>query len=242
MTRSPQTLRRAGLLTLTALASLMLAGCANDEPRRITYATWKQAAPVPQAQLAEVPTHHAVAFPAAGGTLSDTEREALAMFLQRNGIAPGSRVTLSTAMPSSGNAALLGNRIAAVRSALAELGYYSAALPPGTSAGSELPADSIVVTARVLSVAAVPCPGYNTPIQLDLEHRPVLSPGCTQAVNLGLMLANPLDLQGQNALAPADGSGVLPSVDRYRAGQVYPQDSSASSVPFRTNTKSESGE
>lgn len=238
MTRSSAPLGRAGLLALTAVAALVLAGCANDEPRRITFATWKQAAPVPQAQLAEVPTHHAVVFPAAGAELSDTEREAMAMFLQRNRIAPGSRVTLSAPMPSSGDAGLLGSRIAAVRSALAELGYYSAALPPGTSAGSQLPADTIMVTARVLSVAAVACPGYNTPVQLDLEHRPVLSPGCAQAVNLGLMVADPLDLQGQATLAPADGAAVLPSVDRYRTGQVYPHDDAASTVPFRTDTKS----
>lgn len=238
MTRSSAPLRRTGLLALTAVATLMLAGCANDEPRRITFATWKQAAPVPQAQLAEVPTHHAVVFPAAGDALSDAEREAMAMFLQRNRIVPGSRVTLSAAMPGSGDATLLGSRIAAVRSALAELGYYSAALPPGTSAGSELPADTIVVTARVLSVAAVSCPGYNTPVQLDLEYRPVLAPGCSQAVNLGLMVANPLDLQGQATLAPADGTAVLPSVERYRTGTVHPQHDASGNVPFRTDTKS----
>lgn len=238
MTRSSPLLRRAGLVGCSVLLAISLAGCANEEPRRITYATWKQAAPVPTPQLNQVPIHHAVAFPSAGGALSDTEREALAMFLRRNDVAPGARVTLSAAMPTSGNAALLGSRIAAVRAALAELGYYSASLPPGTAAGGELPADGVVVTARILAVAPVPCPGYNTPIQLDLEHRPVLSLGCTQAVNLGLMLANPLDLQGQGPLAPADGAAVLPSIERYRTDQVWPASSSPSSVPFRTTTQS----
>jgi pilus assembly protein CpaD len=93
-----------------------------------------------------------------------------------------------------------------------------------------------VVTARVLAVGAIPCPGYNTPIQLDLEHRPELSPGCANAVNLGLMVANPQDLQGTNTLAPADGAAVLPSIDRYRTGQVYPNSNSSSTVPFRTET------
>lgn len=230
---------RLSFLALLAALPLIVSGCAQTEERRITFATWKQAAPVPQARLAEVPIHHAVAFRTTGGALSDTEREALSIFLRRNSIAPGGRVTLSAAMPSGANAAELGARLTAVRNELANLGYPSATLPPGTSAGAGLPPDAVVVTARVLAVAAVPCPGYNVPIQLDLEHRPILSPGCATAVNFGLMVANPADLQTGQPLSPADGQAVVPSIERYRANEVWPASNSSSGVPFRESTSSQ---
>lgn len=237
MTQSSSRPVRLALLGAVALLPLFVAGCADpDQARWNTYATWKQAEPVPQPQLAQVPVHHSVSFAGAGSDLSDTEREALNLFLQRNGIAPGGRVTLSGALPSDGDAAKLGARLAAVRTELAELGYSAATLPPGSSAGSELPPDAVVVTGRVLAVLPPECPGYNTPIQFDLEHRPILSPGCATAVNLGLMIANPNDLQGTTPLAPADGAATVPSVERYRQGQVYPQSEPSPTVPFRTTT------
>ncbi len=239
MTHSGSRVFRLTLLGAVAVLSLALGGCANDEARRITFATWKQAEPVPQPQLVQVPVHHTVAFPVAAGAMSDTEREALAIFLRRNGIAPGGRVTLSAALPAGADAAILGNRLSAVRTELAALGYGSATLPPGTSAGTTLPADTIVVTARVVAVGAIPCPGYNTPVQLDLEHRPVLSPGCANAVNLGMMLANPQDLQGQQSLAPADGAAAALHIERYRAGQTWPSGEAASGVPFRASSSSQ---
>lgn len=236
MHSSPRRVRLA-LLGAAAILPLFLAGCADpDQPRWNTYATWKQAEPVPQPQLAQVPVHHSVAFVAAGSEMSDTEREALALFLQRNGIAPGGRVTLSGALPSDGDAATLGARLTAVRTELAQLGYSAATLPPGSSTGPALPPDAVVVTGRVLAVLPPECPGYNAPIQFDLEHRPILSPGCATAANLGLMIADPTDLQGTAPLAPADGAATVPSIQRYRQGEVYPQSQPSPTVPFRTST------
>lgn len=234
MPRIPFRLTRLGLAGIAVLLPLAVGACTNDEPRRITYATWKQAEPVPQPQLVQVPVHHTIMFPASTGDFTEAEREALAIFLRRNGIEPGGRVTLSAALPTDGNAAVLGTRLAAVRGELANLGFGSATLPPGTSPGAALPPETVVVTARVLTVGAIPCPGYNTPIQFDLEHRPELSVGCANAVNLGLMVADPRDLQGTNDLSPADGAAVIPSIERYRTDKVWPESPQAPwQVPFR---------
>src|SRR3546814_3610685 len=65
---------RLSLIGAAVLLSLTLGGCANDEARRITFATWKQAEPVPQPQLVQVPVHHTVVFPAAAGAVTETER------------------------------------------------------------------------------------------------------------------------------------------------------------------------
>lgn len=215
----------------------MLVGCAeNDEPRRITFATWKQADPIPQPEAGQAPVHHTVAF-GAGGQLSDTEREALAIFLRRNDLVAGGRVTLSAAVPVDGNAELLGQRLSAVRAALAGFGLSAATLPPGTGVGLELSPDAVMVTGYVMAVVQPTCPGYNTPIRLDLEHRPVITPGCSNAVNLGLMIANPADLQGGQALAPADGMAMAPAIQRYRAGETWPSSEGSNSVPFRESTQ-----
>jgi pilus biogenesis lipoprotein CpaD len=227
---------RLAVAATVILLPLVLAGCAEtDEPRRITFATWKQSDPIPQPRLSQVPVQHTVAV-APGGEISETEREALAIFLRRNGIAPGSRVTLSAALPADGNAEALGRRLAAVRAELASLGLSAATLPPGTGAGTQLPPGSVMVTAHVLAAVAPPCPGYNAPIELDLEHRPIISPGCSNAANLSLMLANPADLQTGQPLAPADGEATTPAIQRYRADKVWPDSPPPSQVPFTTDT------
>lgn len=225
-------IRRIALLG-AALAPMLVAGCAEDQERRITFATWKQAEPVPQAQVSELPVHHSINF--SGGepsAFSETEREALQIFLRRNGIAPGSRVTLSSALPENGDPALLGQRLSAVRNELAYLGYSTATLPPGTSAGVAPAPGIVVVTARVLAVVPPPCPGYNTPIQLDAEHRPILSIGCANATNLGMMVADPGDLQGGKPLSPADGAASAAAIQRYRANEVWPASAPSSAVPW----------
>jgi pilus biogenesis lipoprotein CpaD len=236
MTRNSTRSSRLAVAATAILLPLLLAGCAeNDEARRITFATWKQMDPIPQPRLAQTPVHHSVAL-TPSGEISELEREALEIFLRRNGVAPGSRVTLSAPLPADGNAEALGRRLIAVRKAMADLGVSAATLPPGTGAGSQLPAGSVMVTGHVLAVVQPSCAGYNTPIQLDLEHRPVIEPGCSTAVNLGLMLANPADLQNGQPLSPADGEATTPAIQRYRADQVWPESPPPSAVPFGTDT------
>lgn len=235
MNRSAFRTRRLAVVATAILLPIMLAGCANyDEERRITFATWKQSEPIPRPTLAQTPVHHSVAL--SNAQVSDVEREALEIFLRRNGIAPGARVTLSAPLPADGDAEALGRRLIAVRKALEGLGIGAATLPAGTGAGSALPTGSVMVTANVLAVVQPQCPGYNTPIQLDNEHRPIIEPGCTQAINLGLMLANPADLQNGQALSPADGEATGPAIQRYRANQVWPDSSPSSAVPFGDDT------
>lgn len=236
-TRNSRT-RHIVVASAAMLLHLVLAGCAeNDEPRRITLATWKQSDPIPQPQLNQVPVQHTVVVTPTG-EVSETEREALAIFLRRNGIGPGNRVTLSSSLPADGDTEALGRRLAAVRSALASFGLSAATLPPGTGAGAQHPSGTVTVTAHVLAVVPPTCPGYNTPITLDLEHRPVISPGCSNAANLGMMLANPADLQNGQALAPADGEATTLAIQRYRADKVWPDPPESSNlVPFRTSTQ-----
>ena len=64
----------------------------------------------------------------------------------------------------------------------------------------------------------------------------LISPGCSNAANLSLMLANPADLQNGQPLAPADGEATTPAIQRYRADKVWPDNPPPSQVPFSTET------
>jgi pilus assembly protein CpaD len=80
--------------------------------------------------------------------------------------------------------------------------------------------DEVVVLAQAVAVTSPQCPGYNAPTELDHEYRPVGPTGCANAVNLGLMIANPGDLAHGQALAPADGTNATFAIERYRGVQV----------------------
>jgi len=94
----------------------------------------------------------------------------------------------------------------------------------------------IVVFAQTVAVLPPDCPGYNQPISLDYEWRPATRLGCANAINLGLMVANPSDLAQGRPIAPADAEAMAAGVDRYRTDKTYPTGDGLASVPFRVVT------
>ena len=69
------------------------------------------------------------------------------------------------------------------------------------------------------------------PILPDCDQPQPLSPdvpdfnqafGCSNANNLGVMVANPRDLVEGRTLEPADGEANARSVQRYRLGEITP--------------------
>lgn len=225
-------LRTSRVLLAGALLLIGLAACAKQEHRLVTYAGWKQAEPFPEAEAAHLPVHHVVQFGPADQAMTDIEREALMLFLNRHNLKPGSQVAVSVAAASAAEAGQIANRLASVRAELARLGVGSRPQP----APATVPPGQIVVTATVLAVLPVPCPGYNEPIVLDFERRPILNPGCSNANNLGVMIANPADLAMGRALGPADGEASTLGIQRYRGGAVLPTGNSQQTVPFRLET------
>ena len=113
----------AGRFIAAALLPVLLASCAAERERQVAFSSWKQADPIPQAQVAQIPVVHEVRFAPADLQVSDIEREALYLFLTRTGVRAGDRVTVSVAIPSAAEAtksrskssrpvALLGRRLA----------------------------------------------------------------------------------------------------------------------------------
>lgn len=64
------------------------------------------------------------------------------------------------------------------------------------------------------------CPDWSRDPAFDPWNLPLSNLGCANAINLGLMVANPADLAGGRELGPADGTREAEAVARYRTDKV----------------------
>jgi pilus assembly protein CpaD len=213
-------MNRSALALLAALVlSLALQACEQEQQDRvITLATWKQATPPVEPRVQTVALTHPVSFPPRSSVLQGAEKASLLDFLNRQSITSGTRVTVKPNAPDGTDAGLLADRMGEVRRVLAARGLIVDLAPPMQGGNP----DQLAVVALKAQVAPISCPGYNAPIQLDHEERPILNPGCANAIDLGLMLENPNDLAQGRPLPPADAEGQSLSIQRYRTGQTYP--------------------
>jgi pilus assembly protein CpaD len=99
--------------------------------------------------------------------------------------------------------------------------------------------EEIVVFAQTVAVLPPDCPGYNQPVTLDYEWRPNTRLGCANAINLGLMVANPSDLAQGRPIGPADAEMSAAAVNRYQTDKTYPTGDGLTSVPFRIATSNQ---
>ena len=221
-----QRLAPAGLAAL--LGAVLLGGCASmdqDQERYLNYAAWRQMDEAPQPRLEQVPTRHVVHFPTGVDIMTATDRVTLASFLATNNVGRGAQVALSVVNPTAEAVARQASRLETVASTLNRMGIATVAQPPTIDAGPDIigaQSDDVVVTAYKLAVLPPACPGYNTPVQLDETGRPITVFGCANAANLGLMVADPTDLEEGRTLAPADGEAAALGIKRYRQGVVTP--------------------
>jgi pilus assembly protein CpaD len=212
---------------LAALVPAVLSGCAGWDPeeRINTYGGWRQIGAWPAPRVEQVPVRHVVHFLPGADILTAADRVALASFLAANGIERGATVALSAVNPDPAAGMRASNRMQAVSSTLNQMGIATVVQPATVDTGGSVvlgQADDVAVVAYTLAALPQECPGYTTPITLDNEHRPIPVPGCSNAANLGMMVANPGDLVQGRALAPADGEGSVLAIQRYRAGQITP--------------------
>ncbi len=240
MKTTNRTLRQACSLLALCLAPLAITACTDH--RLVTHATWKQQEAPAQARVQRVDVQHVIPFAPKDLEITDVEREALAMFVQQNNLQPGSHVSVAAPTKTAAQAARSRNRLASVRNELQRLGVSSSVVQAAAT-NNRNTGDEVVVFAQTVAVLPPDCPGYNAPIALDYEWRPSTRLGCANAVNLGLMVANPADLAQGRPIAPADGEQAALAIQRYQGKQVqnyvYPWNSGeiAPTVPFTIVTR-----
>lgn len=233
MNTSNRTLRQAASVLALCLAPLAIAACTDH--RLVTEATWKQQEAPAQPRVQRVDAQHVIPFASKDLEISDVEREALAMFVRQSNLQPGSHVSVAAPTKTAAQAARSRNRLASVRNELQRMGVSSSVVQ-AESTGNQSSGDEVVVFAQTVAVLPPDCPGYNQPITLDFEWRPNTRLGCANAVNLGLMVANPSDLAQGRPLSAADGETMAAGVQRYRTDTTYPSSDALSAVPFRVLT------
>jgi pilus assembly protein CpaD len=226
-------LRQAVSVMALCLAPLAMTACTDH--RLVTEATWKQQEAPAQPRVQRVDAQYVIPFASKDLEISDVEREALAMFVHQSNLQAGSHVAVAAPTKTAAQAARARNRLASVRNELQRMGI-SSSIVQAESTNNQSTGDEVVVFAQTVAVLPPDCPGYNQPVTLDYEWRPETRLGCSNAVNLGLMVANPSDLAQGRPLSAADGEAMALGVNRYRTDATYPSGDAASAVPFRINT------
>jgi pilus assembly protein CpaD len=175
-------------------------------------ANWMQLQAAPQTQVEEVSLVHSVRFAESGAELTADERAKLIAFLRENGVHDGMRLELDGPRRGGGyHDPLTSARLAALGTELASLGLRSD-VPrlPNTLIGRT---DNEITLTLSRAVAVVPdCLAPQPAFALKPDYKI----GCSNNANLGLMVANPLDLQRGRTMGPLDSEAMTLSVQKYR--------------------------
>lgn len=198
------------------VASGLLSGCAQGEKAPvIEFAKWEQMQAPVAPQVEPITIDHRVPFQASRADVSPVARDTIMQFLRESGVALHERVELDGPRNDAGfHTPLTSARLSAVQSELQRRGYNAqiADLPSPTA----LPSDQVSIAVTRVMVVQPDCGGS----QPQGGYLPTYHFGCSTTANLGLMVANPADLQHGRPLAPQDGTTAAAAIDRYRTDKV----------------------
>jgi pilus biogenesis lipoprotein CpaD len=219
---------RAVLLLGCVLGALYLAACAATVPP-------PSSTPVAEPTAARVEAVHRVLFDLDADQPSGAELERLDVFLASFSQDPtpefrvigraGSRAA-DTSTPD-----LPMRRADAVARHIRERSGHGASVSTATLGGEAqfgaapdeqvgAPGRSVEIVATTYSVRLPECPDWTRSPAFDPRNLPLSNLGCANAVNLGLMIADPADLAQGRPLGPADGIREAEAVVRYRTDKV----------------------
>lgn len=221
-TRTARTWFRVAALLLPSLAA-----CTPIEP--------PPSGPLPQPRLASVEFTHTVRFATDRWLPTEPEARALDAFLATlpGGRRASARVVGHADRRASDayNLELSRRRAATVARLLREggiervavtivaMGEAMATAPLGDRTGLARDRQVEVVIASE-EVVLPGCPDWSRDPGYDPYNLPLSNLGCANAVNLGLMVADPADLATTLPTAPADGTREAEAIARYRTDKI----------------------
>ncbi|HEV2099161.1 MAG TPA: CpaD family pilus assembly lipoprotein, partial [Stellaceae bacterium] len=153
------------------------------------------------------------AFAPGSARLSRGEDARLYRLVAAGGIRPSDRVVVA----ASGPPALAQARSAAIAGQLLRWGVVADIRPIAWVA----PNRAIVMVDRYV-VTLPRCPNWSMDPGSDFTNQTSSNFGCSDAVNLGLMVASPADLAEGRPLEAADGKPAAAAVARYLDDKVTP--------------------
>ena len=197
---------------------------------------------LPQARTVPVEYGHRVAFKTDRAELSPGEAARLRRFLAElpAGRSLSARVVGHADQRAGGrhNDLLSARRAGTVAAALRSAGVDPVSITlvpmgerlagaavddaPGLARDRQL--EVLVATAEIVLPG---CPDWSSDPGYDPRNEPLSNLGCANAVNLGLMVADPADLVTGAPTAPADATREAEAIVRYRTDKVRPLDPEA---------------
>ena len=214
--------RQSGLIRalLLVTASSLAGGCqyfeepAGDPGLTTLNGTTNMSRPEPEVKRAVY--RHEVAFVPGDATLVPASQQDLDAFVGEVGVAAADEFMIigpDQASPLSSRQRQM------VSSYLALKGVNVAPLPVD-AAYAPASADTVSVILRRKTVVLPACPDWTSTPNQSFTNRPQRNFGCATAVNLGMMVEVPTDLERGRGLGPKEGTIAAKSIDRYRKGKT----------------------
>lgn len=228
--------RSAGLrLGLVSALALTLAACGSTSEGTNPALGWSQMGSPKELEVERAQIRHAVRFATDQATIDSVERDRLRTFLAAIDLEAGDSIRLEGHADERAsdlyNLDLAARRSEAVRrflhaEGLGRVEMHESAYGERAPAASERSQAAWrenrrveVVVDRHL-VVLPPCPDWSRRSGTDFANQPHTNFGCAVQTNLGLMIANPRDLERGRALSPADGTREADAIVRYRTDEV----------------------
>jgi pilus assembly protein CpaD len=192
---------------------------------------------------AEAPRHlrvdfqrlsHTAGFAPSATQLAQNEQESLGAFLQAAQVTTDDPIYLEGASSDR----LSGPRISALARDLTRRGYSVATLPATPDA---VPKNALLVVVERYVVTPPDCPNWTKSPSEDHENAQTSNFGCSDATNLGLMVADPRDLVIARQLGPAGAAQAGLAIQRYRAGQTSPLNPTTAGTTYNFSVNQSGG-
>ncbi len=208
------------LVSAATAATLTLGACGSvEETNReienalFSHGNWEQLAPAYENRVETVTIEHAISFPTDRAGLDKSERRRLVDFLQRSEIGGADEVIIVASRLAEGHHdPLTAARIEFIKGELDAFGIVGTDDPAGGNY-DRLTEDQVTIVVDRHIVVTPDC-GQAQP---DAGDRPLLTSGCSDVANLGLMVADPRDLVRGRPVGPMDGEFAAKGVFDYRS-------------------------
>jgi pilus biogenesis lipoprotein CpaD len=181
----------------------------------IDHANWQQVPAKVQTGVEPVTFVHATNFEPGETALNEAEMDRLLAFLQTSGVHQGARIEIDGPRAGGGYFdPVTAARVAEIEAALTAIGLRSE-VPVRPNTTLLRPDDAIAVS---VTRAVAVLPDCSAP-QPDASTRPQYNFSCTTAATLGMMVANPVDLESGRNEGAADGEAAAKVIQQYRLRQ-----------------------
>ncbi len=178
---------------------------------------WQEERPVVETQIEPITFVYLVAFQDGNSTLGPAETDRLVQFLRNIGVHDGARIEIDGPRGQGGfHESLTAARLAQTQTVLKEIGLIGQ-IPEQPIASLRKPNGGIAITVTRATAILPDC----SPPRPERAPGPQFTYSCSSTATLGMMVADPLDLERGRVLDPADGDALSQSIQRYRAGKVY---------------------